>query len=57
MTRILKWIADILIRVFFPCHGCVREYDCELYDVHGRFCGDLGMSFYEGKKDDGQDSK
>lgn len=57
IKRFLKGLARLLVRLGYPCYGCVREFDCELYDAHGRFCGDWGLSYYEGKKDDGQDSK
>lgn len=51
MKRVLKGLARLLIRVFFPCHGCVREGDCKLYNIHNAYCGDWGLSYYEKRKE------
>lgn len=52
MKRIFKRIADILIRLADPCHGCAREYDCELYNTRNGYCGYWGMSFYKRKEEE-----
>lgn len=53
MKRILKELMRMFIRLGDPCYGCVREYNCELYDMHNTFCGDWGLSYYEKRKEEG----
>lgn len=50
MKKIFKFIELFLYRFFVnPCHLCVREDNCELYNKKG-FCGDWGICFYEKKE-------
>lgn len=56
MKRILKELMRMFIRLGDPCYGCVREFDCELYDVRHGYCGDWGLSYYERRKDNGEGS-
>lgn len=51
MKRMFKELMRMFIRLGDPCYGCVREYNCELYDMHNTFCGDWGLSYYEKRKD------
>lgn len=56
LKRFLKEVLRMFIRFGDPCYGCVREFDCELYDVRHGYCGDWGLSYYERRKDDGEGS-
>ena len=52
MMTTLWAVWRFLIRLLInPCYGCVRRGRCELFKLSGRYCGDLGVSFYSRKED------
>lgn len=52
LLRLLKALSHVVYRIFVdPCDGCIRKGKCELFNEHGMFCGDIGFSFYEAKKE------